>query len=115
MIQFATKYCTHTPVNEKKKKKNSIHLYELAFVAGSQLLNVTHGLIWRNQRLFFTRPQQWQVCKTKEGVGGALFTQNRKTALKINYHEERLPIMNVASTSHQQFDVLLYKKKIKKK
>lgn len=34
----------------------------------------------------------------KKEDSGALLTQNRKTAFKINYREERLPIMHVAST-----------------
>lgn len=51
---------------KKGNKNNGTYLYKLAFIAGGQLLNVTHELILWDRGLFFTRTQQWQGCNEKK-------------------------------------------------
>ncbi len=57
-------------------KADGAHLNEFAFIAGSELLDVTHGLILRDGGLIFTRPQHWQGWgKERERHTHTSFTQ----------------------------------------
>lgn len=50
----------------------STDLYEFAFIAGSQLLDVTHKLALWYRGLFLTRTQQRQGCKEEKDRGDVI-------------------------------------------
>lgn len=50
-------------------RSDGAHLDEFAFIAGGQLLDVTHELILWDRGLLLTRPQHRQGCSEKRERG----------------------------------------------